>query len=820
MSSRWHHFLFSNILTLYRKNLRRNSSRAPRKATKEVDPNDSILSRTSYSLPTTPLATTFDEPLPQSKRRKTQGSVNGDEKARSPVQEAPEAPSDRKVLGFQAVNTMPAKVTPNGDSDKPNGDTTQEDGSPKDHSTDYAVNSTTSSNGRRQSQSAKSQSSLHAYLEPQNRRKSLPTESELAEPKQDEPNTKTSTLDNSATQGNRRGRKPRKSMPAKLSNTEDVENNINKSQDATPRPGRKAKAAAQANAEALKLSSRKTRTPRNLAASKSSKDQNNGAADSTPASLPTGTRRRYRKSIRNAANATPSQPATGRKRGRPAAETRDHEMVDSALQSPDGAHSGNDTEMYGDGFGAEGPASPKSLANAARTSRRTRKPTMRAMESLESEKRYRRRKAADEQLMESARAHHPDLAVIAQRLFELAAEAVSPDFVATSEAKTQLTQLKEEYWAKKSQKESTEAKPEEVLTSQPAFSKKTQVSEPWIDERGWTHTGHVNEHGEEYLFAPQDFDLYRPNNTYNDKQLPEPPLRLRSREQAEKDRVFGFPPRIGERNIPQKSHAPFMFENVEEEMAKIKARDEARQQGITVDRSLSATEIRALIAQHGQGRPQSPSPKETPKPVRRRRRRTQALAEDGTEVPAPKRGRKRRQPATAPSTPAQEPESPDKKTMKIKLKFGKGTAMAIAQNGDGPNSMNEPLGNSRKRALSATGDDSLVGTPGLEERSSKIRKLSTSEADIVANPDTPTAGDMRIDATPASASTQRTDAGSSGTPRGRPRRRGPAAVVNETQDHADGARGTSARKEPATLSISESHDNPSAEPAIESFDTV
>ena len=737
--------------------------------------------------------------------------MNDDEKAPSPVQEVPEPPG-RKVLGFQAINTMPAKATPNGESDKPNGDPTQEDGPPKDHSTGDAAASITSSNGRRQSQSAKSQPSLHAYLEPQNRRKSLATESELAEPKKDEPNAKASTLDNPAPQTKRRARK---SMPAKLSNTEDVENNVNKSQDNTPRPGRKAKAAAQANAEALKLSSRKPRTPRNLAASKPSKDQSNGVADSTPASVPTGTRRRYRK--RNTTNATPSQPATGRKRVKPV-ETRDHEMVDSALQSPDAAHSGNDTEMHGDGL--EGPASPKSLSNAARMSRRTRKPTMRAMESLESEKRYRRKKAADEQLMESARAHHPDLAVIAQRLFELAAEAVSPDFVATPEAKTQLTQLKEEYWAKKSQKESTEAKPDETITTKPAFSKNTQVSEPWVDDRGWTHTGHVNEYGEEYLFAPQDFDLYRPNNTYNDKQLPQPPVRLRSREQAEKDRVFGFPPRIGERNVPQKSNAPFIFENVDEEMAKIKAREEARQQGITVDRSLSAAEIRALIAQHG--RPQSSSPKETetPKPVRRRRRRTQVLAEDGTEIQPQKRGRKRRQPATAPSTPAQEPESPDKKTMKIKLKFGKGAAMAVAQNGDGPNNTNESSGNSRKRGISDTGDN-LVGKPGLEERSSKMRKLSTSETDLaVANPDTPTttvsAGDTKMNDTPASASSQRTD----DTPRGRPRRRGPAAAATKSQVSADRARRTSVGKEPATRSISEGHDNPSAEQTIESFDTV
>lgn len=87
--------------------------------------------------------------------------MNDDEKAPSPVQEVPEPPG-RKVLGFQAINTMPAKATPNGESDKPNGDPTQEDGPPKDHSTGDAAASITSSNGRRQSQSAKSQPSLHA----------------------------------------------------------------------------------------------------------------------------------------------------------------------------------------------------------------------------------------------------------------------------------------------------------------------------------------------------------------------------------------------------------------------------------------------------------------------------------------------------------------------------------------------------------------------------------------------------------------------------------------------------------------------------------
>lgn len=660
-----------------------------------------------------------------------------------------------------------------------------------------------SSNDKAKSPPTKTQSSPHASLEPQDRGDSQAIEAELPENTNDIPDTKASTVDTSTTQG---GRRTRKSMPAKLKEAEDAESNVKQSQTATPRPGRRSKLAAQVNDKIPKSASRASvrSTPRGLAAYKLSKDRNSQGTDVvSPAPSTTRGRRRYRKSTIKAqggdANANDVTPVRSyRKRGSTtkATRSRDHEIAESAAQSADS----NDTEIYGDGV--DGPVdSPASTKNSGRISRRYRKPTMRAMESLESEKRFRRKKAAEQIAAETGQTslsgpHHPDLGVVAQRLFELAAEAVSPDFMVTPDAKAQLKQLRKDYWARQGRAQNAEAaaalesgSENLAIRTKPTFSKKTKTSDPWTDPNGWTHTGHVNEHGEEYLFIPADFELYRPNNTYNDKQLPQPPIRLKSREQLEKDRVFGFPPRIGERNLPS-DYQPFMFEDVEEERARIKAREDARRQGIIVDRSLPVAEIRTLIARHG--RPASPDPKESPPGptggVRRRRRRTQAAAENGSGgQPKPRR---RRQPATAPSTPAQGPESPDKKTMKIKLKFGKGNATTLSSsNRDSNVDLNGPSGKSRKRGHSAT-ENRPVGTPGLEEKSTKKRRLSTSEVDNATPAVATTKSYGQIDnGSPASSFvgdsvTQPADQGPTDTPTGRPRRRGATTLADESQANA------------------------------------
>lgn len=652
----------------------------------------------SQSLPTTPLITTFEKPLP-GKRRRTQQSVDVDDKALQMSQDVPETPNQNDSFSAPQITTsgfVAVNHTQNYKLEGPNGGT--------------AETATPASNSKRNSQSAK-QSNLHAFLE--NGRHSV-TETEVAESKKDKPN-KAPALENSVTEGNR---KTRKSMPANLKDAEGVENTPDQTQITTPRPGRKSKnAATEANAKISKMSAR---GPRQKNTEKALKEQNN-AAPATP--LPPSSTRRERKSARktqaDAANSSTATPlrSTTRRRGAPrdVNGTREPEAPDSALQSPNSTQSDNDTEVYVDGQ-TDGQTSPKSSA-AARILRRNRKPTMRAMESFESEKRYRRKRGtsvrADSQSGELNGTVHPDLAIVAQRLFELAVEAVSPNFKPTPDAKTQLSQLRKEYYAKKEQqnapltstrkgKATTAAT---AATSKPGATKESkQISQPWTDEKGWKHTGFVNEHGEEYLLVPSDSEVYRPNNTYGDSKLPLPPIRLKSREQLDKDRIFGFPPRIGERNLPRNSQLTFYYEDVDEVRERILAREEARRIGIPVDRSMQAADIRAKIAQH----PSKPEiPKETPKPVEkvRRRRRTQVPPnEEGSDY-QPKQRRRRR--ATAPGASAQSsaPESPDKKSMKIKLKFGKGIAAAIDAGNNGTNA--EPP----KKRRPEIDDDSYLEPP-------------------------------------------------------------------------------------------------------------
>lgn len=101
---------------------------------------------------------------------------------------------------------------------------------------------------------------------------------------------------------------------------------------------------------------------------------------------------------------------------------------------------------------------------------------------------------------------------------------------------------------------------------------------------------------DDVVSIPSDCELYRPTNTYGDKQLPQPPLRLRSQDQAENDRIFGFPPQAGQKNAPlQAPNAPFIPENVDAILDTMKLRDEALSRGLSVDRNTPAFQIASMI---------------------------------------------------------------------------------------------------------------------------------------------------------------------------------------------------------------------------------
>lgn len=138
-------------------------------------------------------------------------------------------------------------------------------------------------------------------------------------------------------------------------------------------------------------------------------------------------------------------------------------------------------------------------------------------------------------------------------------------------------------------------------------------------------------------------------------------MRLRSLEQAEKDRVFGYPPRMGERNLPREPNAPFVIEDVDSVLARIRAREEARQSGVSADHLVLSSQTEATAQKHGNaghhaplklrighhlGNQQATSPATEPR-RRRRRRVADTTNEKVDDKPEPKR---RRQTAAAPTS--------------------------------------------------------------------------------------------------------------------------------------------------------------------------
>ena len=147
--------------------------------------------------------------------------------------------------------------------------------------------------------------------------------------------------------------------------------------------------------------------------------------------------------------------------------------------------------------------------------------------------------------------------VLVARLLELASAAVAPGF--TPEQEVNVDELRKEFYdnlARREHGQGSEAAGRAStsvgsgVSGGPAVLDHPTIDRPWTDADGWTHTGQLNEHGEEFVLVPNTYVWYRPNNTFNDPLLPPPRPRMKSVAQIEKDRVFGFPPLLGERNLP------------------------------------------------------------------------------------------------------------------------------------------------------------------------------------------------------------------------------------------------------------------------------
>ncbi|OXV09972.1 hypothetical protein Egran_02265 [Elaphomyces granulatus] len=299
------------------------------------------------------------------------------------------------------------------------------------------------------------------------------------------------------------------------------------------------------------------------------------------------------------------------------------------------------------GFSIPSPSSfSTGNSAAARTSRRIRKPTAKAIESLQQKPKARKRKTESSKFIPPAigqapnnehlvltpvapfehqdntvtsdpnASHEPsgtflpystEEEYLANQLFELASAAFAPDSEISRNEEVNIERIKEEYYA--SRQVTVHPNPTETATVSVASTKEHSLGElsfldhpnlsrPWTDDYGWTHTGHVNEFGEEYVLVPDTYVWIRPNHNHTDSTLFQLAPRLKSCEQAENDRIYGFPPLLGERNLPSGNPHEGSVEDVELETSKIKAREAAVQRGLIVDRSMSLASIEAKIKEH------------------------------------------------------------------------------------------------------------------------------------------------------------------------------------------------------------------------------
>ncbi|KAL1883555.1 hypothetical protein Plec18167_002561 [Paecilomyces lecythidis] len=433
--------------------------------------------------------------------------------------------------------------------------------------------------------------------------------------------------------------------------------------------------------------------------------------------------------------------------------------------------------------------SPESLA-VTRTSSRVRKPTAKAIEALQQKPKSRKTggssdrppsSSGKEEIQDIPSAPEYDNAeqdeantqqlsaaeceLLGKQLYELAAAALAPDFALSPEQTASVKRLREKYdsdertqddtpsrkRSKNNDKAPTTAQPEPALQTEDLTPTLDHpgVSRPWTDEDGWVHTGQVNAYGEEIALVPETYTWVETTNTHGDKELPKPPPQIKSLEQIEKDKVFGYPPRMGQRNLPQGGSHPFTAENVDLETAKIRARETAKSMGLIVDRSMSLTDIEALINSH-----------DASNQTKKRKRGRMAESATTRLTPQPSTGATRKRRRTEGSNVVEKPTE----TLKRKSPNTNATDKAMA----------------KKRRVSAPAQATRTESSHVVDKGEKKTALTGSE-------DRKSTDEKETEA----YEDKHEDMGSGG----RPRRRAAAAMLAQIQSNAEArARKASVRR--------------------------
>lgn len=163
-----------------------------------------------------------------------------------------------------------------------------------------------------------------------------------------------------------------------------------------------------------------------------------------------------------------------------------------------------------------------------------------------------------------------------QKLYALATVALGTDFVVPSDPE-QVVQdarrrLDDDDAAEEEDDDDVKSIPPDTNPERKVMTTYKLSAPPHVAQDSWAHTGRVNDHGEEVVIAPPGYSLDRAPMTYGDEALPFPPVQTRMDEQAINNIALGYPPLLGDRNVPFDVQSHFSVEDVSEEEAQVQAR--------------------------------------------------------------------------------------------------------------------------------------------------------------------------------------------------------------------------------------------------------
>lgn len=235
-----------------------------------------------------------------------------------------------------------------------------------------------------------------------------------------------------------------------------------------------------------------------------------------------------------------------------------------------------------------------------------------------------------------------------------------------------------------------------------------------IETDGWVKTGRVNDSGEELVLTPTNYSPWRSPRTYGDDALPYPPVRSRSDQQAEGDTALGFPPLLGDRNIPPGAELDFQTENVLEEKARVLKASSKTPAKAVLKPSAKTVSTKSV---KNASKSSKASTKGTPK------------SEVKTSKTMTKSAPKSTPKSTLKSTPKSAPKPTTKTPAKTSAKTPSSVPVTKVQRitlklGPAPESENEP-----------TSDDSESSSEKVKE--SAVAKGKKRKADVLSNENEP-----------------------------------------------------------------------------------